>query len=185
MSLDIGRAYLADVLSQFEELKGQAERALEQVDETAFFAPLDTEANSLALLVKHLAGNNRSRWRDFLTTDGEKPDRRRDREFEREPGDTRESLMTAWAEGWAVLFGTLRALTPDDLGRTVTIRHEPVAVLQAINRALAHQAAHVGQIVLLAKHARGSAWRTLSVRRGQSERLNAAMARRQGRSDAL
>jgi hypothetical protein len=184
MSHDIGRAYLADVISQFEELKGQAERALGQVDDAGFFAALDTEANSLAILVKHLAGNNRSRWSDFLTSDGEKPSRRRDREFEREPGDTRESLMAAWAEGWAVLFGTLRALTPDDLGRTVTIRHQPVAVLQAINRALTHQAAHVGQIVLLAKHARGSAWQTLSVRRGESERLNAAMARRHGRSDA-
>lgn len=180
MSNDLGRAYLADAIAQFETLKGTAERAAAQVDDEAFFAALDGEANSIAILVKHLAGNNRSRWTDFLTSDGEKPDRHRDREFELEPGDTREALMAAWAEGWDRLFHTLRGLAPEDLDRTIRIRHEPTKVLHAINRALTHHAGHVGQIVLLAKHARGADWKTLSVPRGASERLNAAMARRYG-----
>ena len=138
------------------------------MDDDGFFAVLDPEANSIALLMKHMGGNLRSRFTDFLTTDGEKPDRDRDAEFELGPADSREEILTRWAEGWNTLFAALHALTPADLQRVVKIRGEPHSVLEAISRQLAHQAQHVGQIVLLAKHHAGSRWRTLSIPRGQS-----------------
>lgn len=160
-----GAIYLAEVVREFGRLKRLADAALGRVSDEEFFRQLDPEANSLACLVKHLAGNNRSRWTDFLTTDGEKPDRRRDAEFEREPGDTRDALMARWEEGWRILLDTLRGLTPDDLTKTVTIRGEALGVIEAITRALAHQAYHVGQIVFLAKHFRSTEWESLSVPR--------------------
>jgi hypothetical protein len=164
----VASAYLADAAARFETLRTLAERAAAQVDDEGFFATLDPESNSIAMLMKHMAGNLRSRFTDFLTADGEKPDRDRDAEFEREPADTRETILARWADGWAALFAALRALGPADLQREVTIRGEPHSVLQALSRQLAHQAQHVGQIVLLAKHQAGPRWQTLSVPRGKS-----------------
>jgi hypothetical protein len=159
----IEQHYLDDSLFQLRRLKTQAERAFAQVDDSQFFALIDAGANSIALIVKHVTGNMQSRWTDFLTSDGEKPDRHRDSEFELESGDTRESLLARWEEAWALLFRTIGALEPDDLGRSVTIRQEPHTVVQAINRQMSHYSAHVGQIVLLAKHLAGSRWQTLSI----------------------
>ena len=159
----IKQHYIDDCLFQLRKLKAQADKAIAQVDDTQFFALLDPDANSIALIVKHVAGNMRSRWTDFLTTDGEKPDRHRDTEFEREAGDTRAAVMARWDAGWALLLNTLSSLTPADLGKTVTIRGEPHTVVQAINRQVSHYSAHVGQIVLLAKHYAGPRWQTLSI----------------------
>ena len=171
-------AVLAETRARFGQYRTLAERALAQVDDAAFFAALGDGGpegeNSLALVVKHLAGNFRSRWTDFLSSDGDKPDRHRDREFELDEGDTREALMARWAEGWRLLDETLDGLTADDLLRTVTIRGEPHAVVEALSRALAHTAYHAGQIVLLAKHHAGPGWQTLSIPRGQSEAFSAA-----------
>ena len=144
------------------------------MEDEAFFTPLDPEGNSVALIVKHLAGNMRSRWRDFLTTDGEKPDRERDREFVAEPGDTRDGLRAAWNEGWELALGAVGALGPDDLERIVRIRGEPHTALEAINRQLTHYAYHVGQIVLLAKHFAGPAWSSLSIPKGASREYEVA-----------
>jgi Protein of unknown function (DUF1572) len=137
-----------------------------------FFATLDPESNSVAILIKHIAGNMHSRFTDFLTSDGEKPTRHRDQEFEIATNTSRDDLMRWWEEGWAVVFSTLDSLQPDDLMRTVHIRQEPHTVVQALNRALAHYAFHLGQIVFLAKHLRSSEWKTLSVPRGKSEEFN-------------
>lgn len=164
----IGEHYLADIVRQLEKLKRLADDALRQVTDAQFFLVPDPESNSLALIVKHVAGNMRSRWREFLTTDGEKPDRHRDREFEREPTDTRPALMARWEEGWNAALSTIRSLRQDDLQKTVTLRGEPHTVLEAINRQVPHYAYHVGQIVFLAKHLVGAAWRTLSIPRGRS-----------------
>lgn len=166
--------YLHDTLHEFRRLKGLADGALAQVSDHQFFTTLDPGSNSLAAILKHLAGNMRSRWTDFLTTDGEKPDRRRDSEFVIEPGDTRASLMDRWEAGFQVLSASLESLGPDDLERTVAIRGEPHTVIQAMNRQLTHFAYHVGQIVLLAKHFAGPRWETLSIPRGKSEQFNAA-----------
>ena len=168
-----------------DELRGEARRyreladqALAQVDDDGFFATLDPESNSLALIVKHVANNLRSRWTHFFATDGEKPDRHRDREFEREPGDTRATLMARWEAGWSCCLETLDCMTPDDLGRIVMIRSEPHTVTRAALRSLAHTASHVGQIVLLAKHVSSDRWHSLSIPRGQSEQVNQAMRER-------
>ncbi|HYG67312.1 MAG TPA: DUF1572 family protein, partial [Anaeromyxobacteraceae bacterium] len=146
---DLAALVLQEFRDRFAAYRRSAEAALAQADDDAFFATLDAESNPLALQVKHLAGNFRSRWTDFLTTDGEKPDRERDREFVLEDGDTREALMARWAESWSVLEATLDALTPGDLTRAVTIRGEAHGVVEALSRGLTHTAYHVGQIVLL------------------------------------
>src|SRR5215207_3257570 len=165
-----------------DELRGEARRykdfadqALAQVDDAGFFFTLDAESNSLALIVKHVASNLRSRWTNVYTTDGEKPDRHRDREFELEPDDTRRALMTLWDAGWDCFLETLDRMEPADLARTVLIRSEPHTVTRAALRSMAHTASHVGQIVLLAKHVTSDHWRTLSIPRGQSEQVNALM----------
>ena len=158
------QGYLEDVMREYRNQKQLAERAIAQLgNDSDLFVSLGEGENSIELIVKHLAGNLRSRWTDFLTTDGEKPTRQRDGEFEHETGETRVSLLTRWAIGWRTLFDALEKLTPDDLSRTVSIRNEPHTVLQAINRNLAHTAHHVGQIVFLAKHLAGHDWRTLSI----------------------
>jgi len=157
------RHYLDDCLLQLRKLKAQAEKAIAQVDDRQFFALLDAEANSIALVMKHVAGNMRSRWTDFLTTDGEKPDRNRDSEFEQKAEDTRAAIVSRWEDGWRALFDAISSLQPGDLAKTVTIRGEAHTVLQAINRQLSHYSAHVGQIVLLAKHFAGPNWHTLSI----------------------
>ncbi len=172
--------YLEDLEVRFRASRALAEAALGQVEDPAFFRPWDEAGNSIAILVKHLAGNLRSRWTDFLTTDGEKPDRGRDREFELEPGDSRDALMECWEGGWSRVFETLAAIAPDDLDRVVTIRGEPHTVPQALNRQMLHTAYHVGQIVLLARWATGPGWRTLSIPRGGTERHNREMRTRYG-----
>ena len=159
----IEQHYLDDCLFQLRKLKAQADKAMAQVDDQQFFAAIDPDANSIALIVKHVAGNMRSRWTDFLTSDGEKPDRDRDAEFERGSGDTREAILARWEAGWNLLSKTLESFRPGDLGKTVTIRNEPHTALQAINRQLSHYSSHVGQIVLLAKHFAGPQWQTLSI----------------------
>jgi hypothetical protein len=146
----------------FRQYKVLAERAMAQASDEQLFTLLDAEANSIALIVKHMAGNMRSRWTDFLTTDGEKPDRNRDSEFE-EPPATRDDLMTVWENGWKCVFAAVEPLSDADLVRTVTIRGEPHSVMQAINRQIAHYAQHVGQIILLAKHYAGREWKTVSM----------------------
>jgi Protein of unknown function (DUF1572) len=161
----IEQHYLEDCVLQLRMLKTQAEKAVSQVDDTQFFHTLDPEANSIALIMKHMAGNMRSRWTDFLTTDGEKPDRDRDSEFETTAGDTREAVIARWEDGWGRMLNALTSLRPDDLSRTVAIRGEPHTVVQAINRQFSHYSAHVGQIVLLAKHLAGPRWQTLSMPR--------------------
>jgi len=174
----ISKNYLDDAIRSFRSYKRLAERALEQVSDDEFFFQIDEESNSLALIVKHIAGNQRSRWRDFLTSDGEKPDRHRDTEFEL-IDDTRESLKAFWETGWTTLFDALESLTPEDLEKTVTIRGEPHTVVEAINRQLTHYPYHIGQIVFLAKHLRASGWKTLSVPRNRSAEFNKFLAERQ------
>ena len=160
-----GTDLLRESVAGFRALKEQAERALAQADDAAFFAVLDNESNSLAVIVAHLAGNALSRWTDFLTTDGEKPTRHRDAEFDLDPRLTRPELMTRWEAGWRALFAALEPLTAADLDRIVTIRGEPHTVMQAILRQTRHYAYHVGQIVQLARHYRGADWQTLSLPR--------------------
>jgi len=171
---DFHGQHLADVRTQFAKLRNTAERAMAQVGDHGFTKLLDTETNSIAIIVKHISGNLRSRCTDFLTSDGEKPDRDRDGEFVLQPHDTRAHLLHEWATAWDLLAATVEGLTPEDLQRTVYIRAEPHTVGQALNRHLGHLAYHVGQIVLLARHWAGSEWRSLTIPRGQSEAFNAA-----------
>jgi hypothetical protein len=172
MSEEVGTAYLDEVRRQFRGYKRMAEGAIAQVKDDELFVTLDPESNSIALIVKHLAGNMRSRFTDFLTTDGEKPDRHRDHEFEMNSSTTRADVMRWWEEGWPQVFSTIDALKPEDLLRTVTIRGEPHSVMQAVGRQLAHYAYHIGQIVFLAKHFRSQEWKSLSIPRGKSEEYN-------------
>ena len=165
----IEKQYLDDATAQLRKLKAQADKALAQTSDDHLFATLDPESNSIAIIMKHVAGNMRSRWTDFLTSDGEKPDRHRDTEFELAAADTRARLVALWEDGWARAFDGITSLTPADLSKTVTVRGEPHSVIQAINRQLTHYAAHVGQIVLLAKHYAGSNWRTLSIPRARRD----------------
>jgi hypothetical protein len=144
---------------------------MEQVGDEQLFAKLDEEANSIALVVKHMAGNMRSRWTDFLTEDGEKPDRQRDSEFE-DPPASRAALLNLWEDGWRRVFEALEPLSDADLGRVVTIRGEKHSVMQAINRQTAHYANHVGQIVLLAKHFARDRWESLSIPKHRSTKLS-------------
>lgn len=168
-NFDPAAAYLDEARRAFRGYKRMGEGAMAQVSDADFFRLLDPEANSIALLVKHLAGNMRSRFTDFLTSDGEKPDRHRDTEFEQAAADTRAALMARWEEGWRLVFAALEPLAPADLGRQVAIRQTPHSVLQAVNRQLLHYAYHVGQIVFLAKHFAGPNWKSLSIPRGKSE----------------
>jgi uncharacterized protein DUF1572 len=173
---DLASHYLEEIKRQLRGHKRMAEAAIAQLQDADLFIVIDAEANSIAILIKHIAGNARSRFRDFLTTDGEKPDRLRDQEFEVSATTTREELMRRWEEGWSQVFSTLDSLKPDDVSRTVTIRGEPHTVVQALNRALAHYAQHIGQMVFLAKHLRSKEWKTLSIPRGQSENFKVKTA---------
>jgi hypothetical protein len=175
MALKFTTSYLEDSRTLFAWYKKLAERAMDQVTDEQLFATLDGEANSIAIIVKHMSGNMLSRWTDFLTTDGEKPNRNRDGEFE-EPPATRDALLATWEAGWACLFAALQPLNDADLARTITIRGEAHSVLQAINRQLAHYPHHIGQIVLLAKHFAGDRWQTLSVPRKGSAEFNRKVA---------
>jgi hypothetical protein len=178
MQTDLAAHYLEEAIRQMKGHKRLGEGALAQLSDEQFFVTLDPESNSVAIVVKHLAGNMRSRFTDFLTSDGEKPDRHRDSEFELSSATTRAEVMQWWEAGWKIVLHALTALKPEDVSRTVYIRHEPHSVLQAINRQIAHYAYHVGQIVFLAKHMRSTEWKNLSVPRGQSEQFNAKMAGR-------
>lgn len=155
---------------------------MEQVSDDEFFRAASEEANSIAAITKHLGGNLRSRWTDFLTSDGEKPDRNRDSEFIAE-NDTRESLTQIWENGWQALFSAFESLTAEDLGKTVKIRGEDFAVFKAINRSMMHTASHIGQIVLLAKHFRAAEWRTLSIPKNKSAEFNQFLAEKQTSGD--
>jgi hypothetical protein len=164
-------SYIEDSLSLFHFYKKLGEGAIEQVTDDQLFATQDEEMNSIAIIVKHMAGNMRSRWTDFLTSDGEKPDRNRDTEFI-DPPNTRAALMQLWNEGWQRVFDAMEPLSDSDLGRKVTIRGEPHSVMQAINRQIAHYSYHCGQIVFLAKHFKASDWKSLSVPRNKSAEFN-------------
>jgi uncharacterized damage-inducible protein DinB len=172
MPLQFTTSYIEDSLSLFRYYKSLAERAIAQVSDESLYAAAGPEANSIAVTVKHIAGNLRSRWTDFLTTDGEKPDRHRDTEFENPPA-TRQELLAAWDAAWQTLFDALEPLTDADLARTVTIRGEPHSVMQAINRQLAHYTYHIGQIVHMARDHAGANWRSLTIPRGKSQAFNA------------
>ncbi|HEX5236490.1 MAG TPA: DUF1572 domain-containing protein [Silvibacterium sp.] len=171
MPLVFTTSYVEDARAIFHYYKKLAEAAIAQISDADLTRTLDSEMNSIAILAKHMSGNMLSRWTDFLTTDGEKPTRNRDAEFEDAPS-TRSELLAMWERGWSCLFQALEPLTDDDLTRIVTIRGEPHSVIQAINRQVAHLSYHCGQIVLLAKHFQSANWRTLSVPRGQSEEFN-------------
>jgi hypothetical protein len=175
MTLQFTTSYLDDSLALFRQYKELAERAMEQITDEQLLASLDPETNSIAIIVKHLSGNMHSRWTDFLTTDGEKPNRDRDREFV-DPPATRQALLEAWNEGWARLFRALEPLSEADLARPVTIRGERHSVMQAVNRQVAHYALHVGQIVMLARHFAGHPWKPLSVPKNQSAEFNRRVA---------
>jgi hypothetical protein len=162
-------SYIEDSLTLLRQYKKMAERAMEQLSSEQLYAALDAEMNSVAVIIKHMAGNMRSRWRDFLTTDGEKPDRDRDSEFT-DPPLSRDALMQLWENGWAYVFGALEPLSEADLARRVTIRGEPHSVMQAINRQIAHYACHCGQIIFLAKHLHHENWKSLTIpRKGSAE----------------
>src|SRR5580658_9746034 len=169
---DFGVLYFDEIFRGLRGHKRLADDAIAQLTDEQFFAQPDAESNSVAVIVKHMAGNMRSRFTDFLTTDGEKADRNRDTEFEMNSGTTRAEVMRWWEEGWARVLATIDALEPDDVMRTVTIRGEPHTAMQAINRQIAHYAQHTGQLVFLAKHLRSSKWKSLSIPRGKSKDLN-------------
>ncbi|MCI0525200.1 MAG: DUF1572 domain-containing protein, partial [Acidobacteria bacterium] len=163
MPENLAQHYLENVISEFRYLKKLGDRAMEQLDDEQFFVTLDPDSNSVAIIVKHLAGNMRSRWMDFLTSDGEKLDRARDQEFIVDDVATRDEVIEWWEQGWRYVFDAIEPLRPEDAMRTVAIRQEPHTVVQAINRQLGHYASHVGQIVFLAKHLKSTEWKTLSV----------------------
>src|SRR5438309_4126593 len=171
MAHEFSTSYLKDSLSLFRFYKKLAEGAMEQVSDEQLFVALDDEMNSIAIIIKHMAGNMRSRWTDFLSSDGEKPDRNRDSEFV-EPPSNRAELMRVWNEGWSLVFGALKPLSDADVQQKVTIRGEPHSVMQAINRQIAHYAYHIGQIVFLAKHFAASDWKSLTVPRNKSADFN-------------
>jgi Protein of unknown function (DUF1572) len=170
--------YLNDAVYQFHNLKTLAERAMAQISDADLFTVLDEEANSIAVLLKHMAGSMRARWTAFPTTAEEAPDRHRDSEFVTEEADTKSTLLEQWEAGWQALFDALQRLTPEDMATTVRIRGQSLSVIEAINRQLTHYAYHVGQIVFLAKHFRSGAWQSLSIPRGKSEEFTAAARQR-------
>ncbi len=176
--------YLKDAIGSFKAYKKLAEKAIEQANDQELFVTLDEEGNSIAVIMKHIAGNMLSRWTDFLTSDGEKPDRNRDMEFVIEEGTTKEAVLAYWERGWQAVFAALEPLQPQDFERTVSIRGEAHTIVQAINRQLTHYSYHIGQIVFLAKHFRSAEWKSLSVPRNRSAEFNAKMDDRGGAADA-
>jgi hypothetical protein len=165
---------LSVAIDELQKIKKLADKSIEQLSDEQLHVTIDPEANSVAILMRHMAGNMRSRWIDFLNSDGEKPTRMRDREFE-DPGQTRADLLAEWEHGWQCVFDALAPLGDADLQRTVMIRSEPHTVYKAISRQVAHYAGHAYQILFLAKHLQGSKWKTLSIPRGQSEEFNRRM----------
>lgn len=180
MNESLATHYLDDSIASLRAYKKMAEKALDQLKDDEFFVTLDAEGNSVAVIMKHMAGNMLSRWTDFLTADGEKPNRNRDREFVIESSTTRDELRAYWEKGWQCVFDALEPLRAEDLGTKVKIRGEEHTVVQAINRQLMHYANHIGQIVFLAKHFRSSEWKTLSIPRNRSAEFNAYLAEKPG-----
>ena len=175
MNEELSKHYLEDALKVFRNYKKLGDGAIGQLTDEELFRALDAEMNSVALNVKHMAGNMRSRWTHFLTTDGEKPDRDRDSEFVLDGGTTREDVLRWWEDGWRTVFSAVEPLRAEDISREVTIRGEPHTVLMAINRQIAHYAYHTGQIVFLAKHFKSAAWQSLSIPRNRSAQFNSSM----------
>jgi hypothetical protein len=175
MAHEFTTSYVKDSIALFRQYKRLADRAIEQMSDEQLYTAIDPESNSIAIIMKHIAGNMRSRWTDFLSSDGEKPNRNRDTEFEAAPA-RRAELLAMWEEGWRLVFAALEPLSDTDLTRKVLIRTEPHSVMQAINRQIAHYAMHIGQIVFLAKHLAGANWKTLSVPRGKSAEFMADVA---------
>jgi hypothetical protein len=165
--------YFEDALKAFRAYKKLAEKAIAQLQDEEFFVTLDQESNSVAVIMKHMAGNMLSRWSDFLTSDGEKPDRNRDMEFVIEAQTKKDDVIAYWERGWKCVFDALEPLQPEDLGKVVLIRGEEHTVVQAMNRQLMHYAYHIGQIVFLAKHYRSEGWSSLSIPRNRSAEFNA------------
>ena len=184
MSEKILQNFLDETIESFRSYKKLAEKSFAQVSDEEFFKVIDAEANSMAAITKHIGGNLRSRWTNFLTSDGEKPDRNRDSEFVADD-DTRESLMQFWEDGWNTLFETLQSLTVEDLGKIVQIRGEDFTVVKAINRAAMHTASHIGQITFLAKHFRSSEWKTLSVPKNKSAEFNDWLKKKEDKGNYL
>jgi hypothetical protein len=183
MNESLATHYLEDSIASLRAYKKLADKALDQLKEDEFFITLDEEANSIAVIMKHMAGNMFSRWTDFLTTDGEKPDRNRDMEFVIEPKTSKDEILAYWEKGWQRVFDALEPLRAEDLGKKVSIRGEEHTVIQAINRQLMHYANHIGQIVFLAKHFRSSEWKSLSIPRNRSAQFNAYLAGKPGVAD--
>lgn len=173
MDNSLAKHYLEDAVLNFRGYKKLADKAFEQTTDEDFFRVIDEEANSIAVIVKHMVGNMLSRWTDFLTSDGEKPDRNRDMEFVITPDATRDELLAQWEKGWNCVFGAIESLEPEDLMKTVLIRGEAHTVVKAINRQMTHYGYHVGQIVFLAKHFKSTAWKSLSIPRNRSAEFNA------------
>lgn len=179
----ITQHYLSDALASFRAYRKLADKALSQLTDEEYFVALDAESNSIAVIMKHIAGNMLSRWTDFLTSDGEKPDRNRDLEFVIEAQTTEQELLAYWERGWDCLFSALEPLRPADFEKKVLIRGEEHTVVQAINRQLTHYAYHIGQIVFLAKHFRSAQWQSLSIPRNRSAEFNAYLAINPGPAD--
>ncbi|HKQ99945.1 MAG TPA: DUF1572 family protein [Pyrinomonadaceae bacterium] len=180
METSLAQHYLEDSLANFRGYKKLAEGAFEQVSDEQFFATLDEEANSIAVIIKHMVGNMLSRWTDFLNSDGEKPNRNRDMEFVLTSETTRNEMLAAWERGWACVFDAVESLKPEDVMRTVLIRGEEHTVVKAINRQTTHYAYHIGQIVFLAKHFRSAEWKSLSIPRNKSAQFNAYLTEKGG-----
>jgi len=185
MAESLSQHYLADAIGRFRAYKELGERAIAQVSDEELFVKLEEESNSIAVIMKHLAGNMTSRWTDFLTTDGEKPGRDRDWEFVIESEITRDQLMGSWERAWAVVFNALEPLSEEDFKRKVKVRGEDHSIIQAINRQMTHYAYHIGQIVFLAKHFRGSRWESLSVPRNRSQEFNRYLASKLEQGETL
>ena len=166
--------YHEDAVKALKAYKKLADKAIAQVNDDELFVTLDEESNSVAVVMKHMAGNMFSRWTDFLTSDGEKPDRNRDMEFVIESNTTKADVLDYWERGWACVFAAVEPLTPEDFEKTVLIRGEPHTIVQAINRQLMHYSYHIGQIVYLAKHFRSAEWSSLSIPRNKSAEFNAS-----------
>jgi len=167
----VGAAYLTDVVRQYKLYKGYVDKALPRVADHDLHTELDANSNSIAVIIKHVSGNLRSRFRDFLSADGEKPDRNRDSEFEMPDRASRDEVTRWWNDAWGILFASIEALKPEDLGRTITIRGEGYLVIEALNRSIAHTASHVGQIVYLARHFAGDDWTSLTIPKGASANI--------------
>ncbi|MEA2204434.1 MAG: hypothetical protein QOE77_1210 [Blastocatellia bacterium] len=176
MNETLAQHYLDDAIASFRAYKKLAEKALAQLKDEDYFVTLDAESNSVAVIMKHIAGNMFSRWTDFLTTDGEKPNRQRDLEFVIEPATTKDDVRAYWEKGWQCLFNAIEPLQPADFEKTVMIRGEEHTILQAINRQLMHYAQHIGQMVFLAKHLRSADWQSLSIPRNRSAEFNSSLA---------